>query len=156
MRVDSIMSKTVATCSPQDSLEQAAMLMWQNDCGCLPVCSADGRIAGIITDRDICMCALLEGTGLRDQQVATAMAPDVLCCSPDDSPATAERKMAEGKVRRLPVVSDNGVPLGVVSLADLAREAARQQNASRHDISCSEVCSTLAAICTPPADGRAA
>jgi CBS domain-containing protein len=151
MRVDDIMSTKVATCAPRDSLEHAARLMWQEDCGCLPVMTDDRGLAGIITDRDICMAALFQGRALRDLQVESAMARDVVHCGPEDSLATAERKMTEARIRRLPVLAVDGALVGLLSLADLAREAARQQNACRHSVSSSEVCSTLAAICSPTA-----
>lgn len=153
MRVDSIMSRSVATCAPGDSLDHAARLMWQQDCGCLPVCLDEGRrLVGIITDRDICMSALFSGKALHELQVETAMAHEVQSCSPEESVVEAQRRMAQLRVRRLPVLAADGTLAGLVSLADLAREAARQQNAPRHGISCSEVCSTLAGICTPAAD----
>src|SRR4051794_6628341 len=67
MRVDDIMNKHVQTCRPDDSLELAAQIMWDHECGCLPVCSGDGitRTIGMITDRDICMGALFQGKPLQ-------------------------------------------------------------------------------------------
>ena len=60
MRVDQIMTEQVSWCGTEDSLAQAAQLMWNHDCGCLPVCSGNGenRVVGVVTDRDICMSAL--------------------------------------------------------------------------------------------------
>jgi CBS domain-containing protein len=57
------MTREVATCSPHDTLEYAASLMWQNDCGCLPVTSVNGvaMLCGMITDRDICMATPFKG-----------------------------------------------------------------------------------------------
>jgi CBS-domain-containing membrane protein len=153
MRVDTIMSRSVATCAPGDSLEHAARLMWQQDCGCLPVCLDEGRrLVGIITDRDICMSVLFSGKALHELKVETAMAHDVQSCRQDATVAEAERRMSDRRIRRLPVLAADGSLAGLVSLADLAREAARQQNAPRHGISCSEVCSTPAAICAPASD----
>lgn len=153
MRIDAIMSRSVATCAPGDSLDHAARLMWQQDCGCLPVCVDEGRrLAGIITDRDICMSALFSGKALHELQVESAMAHEVQSCSADETVVEAQRRMADLRVRRLPVLAADGTLAGLISLADLAREAARQQCSAHHDISCSEVCSTLAAICAPAAD----
>jgi CBS domain-containing protein len=154
MRVDTIMSRVIATCAPGDSLDHAARLMWQQDCGCLPVCLDEGRrLAGIITDRDICMSALFSGKPLHALQVETAMAREVQSCRAEETVAEVQRRMSDLRIRRLPVLAADGALAGLVSLADLAREAARQQNSPRHGISCSEVCSTLAAICSP-ADNR--
>ena len=152
MRVDSLMSRKVTTCTPGDSLDHAAQMMWQEDCGCLPVADENRGLAGIITDRDICMCALFQGKPLHELRVEAAMARDVLHCRPEDSLAQAERKMTEARIRRLPVLAADGTLVGMLSLADLAREAARQQNSPRHSISGTEVCSTLAGICSPAAE----
>lgn len=155
MRVDSIMSRTVVTCAPGDGLDHAARLMWQHDCGCLPVClNEGGQLVGIITDRDICMSALFNGRALHELRVETAMAHDVSSCSPSDSLAEVERRMSELRLRRLPVLAADSTLTGLISVADLARAAARQQNAPRHAISSSEVCSTLAAICSPATDSQ--
>jgi CBS domain-containing protein len=129
--------------------------MWDHDCGCLPVCTAgDGgaRTVGLITDRDICMCALFEHAPLSELRVGQAMTRQVLGCQPGDSLDQAERVMQSGRVRRLPVLSPRGDLLGVVSLADLAREAQRDggSRVGGRDIAASEVGNTLAAICTPP------
>jgi len=162
MEVREVMTAKVQCCGPDDSLEQAARLMWESDCGCLPVCTAtDGkaRAVGLITDRDICMCALFEGRPLSGLRVQQAMTQRILACRPADSLEQAERVMQEGQVRRLPVLSAEGQLLGIVSLADLARAAAREGGTSRmigRDISESEVGVTLAAICKPPATARVA
>ena len=68
MQVEQVMTHAVHTCQPVDSLRRAAQLMWQNDFGSIPVCVDDGeaRVIGMITDRDICMCALFHGKCLSD------------------------------------------------------------------------------------------
>ncbi|MGY6275465.1 CBS domain-containing protein [Methylomonas sp. MgM2] len=145
------MSKQTHCCQPGQSLEQTAQMMWDQDCGCLPVCGGDGahKIVGMITDRDIAMCALFEGKPLRDICVSQAMAREVLTCNPNDSLAEAEKKMRDAKIRRLPVVDENECVVGMISLADLAQEAARESMASVKNITEMEVGNTLAAICTP-------
>ena len=152
MEIREVMTAQVQCCAPDDSLEHAARLMWDTDCGCLPVCAnADGqaRAVGLITDRDICMCALFEGQPLSALRVRQAMTERLLGCQPADTLEQAERLMQQGQVRRLPVLSADGQLLGIVSLADLARTAARE-GSSRiigREISQSEVGHTLAAIC---------
>jgi CBS-domain-containing membrane protein len=152
MEVREVMTARVQCCTPDDSLEHAARLMWDNDCGCLPVCTvADGKAPaiGLITDRDICMCALFQGAPLSALHVHQAMTDRLLACQPGDTLEEAERVMRQGQVRRLPVLSAEGQLLGIVSLADLARTAAREGTTRiiGHDISESEVGHTLAAIC---------
>jgi CBS-domain-containing membrane protein len=95
------------------------------------------------------MSALFQGKPLQDIRVSDAMAKRLLTCSPNDSVGAAERKMREARIRRLPVVDKEGTLVGMVSLADLAQEAAREQAARRKEITESEVGDTLAAICEP-------
>ena len=153
MRVEDIMSRKVSSCTASDSLERAAKLMWEHDCGCLPVCArGDGadRTVGIITDRDICMHALFRGKPLGELRVEQAMARQLLTCRPDDTLDHAEKVMRGGRVRRLPVVDEHGALIGLISLADLACEAARESSKEIKDISEMEVGDTLAAICLRP------
>lgn len=153
MHVKEIMTAQVQSCRPEDSLERAARLMWDHDCGCLPVCSGGSNGAswtvGVITDRDICMNVLFQGKPMRDLRVGDAMAKEVRVCRPDDSIAQAEKIMQEARIRRLPVVEATGALVGMVSLADLARQAARERTRPRKDVTEGEVGDTLAAICQP-------
>ncbi len=151
MRVEQLMTKQVTSCGPTDTLQRAAQLMWDNDCGCLPVCAGNGstQVTGVITDRDICMSALFQGKPLREMQVCDAMARQLLTCRPGDSLAAAEKIMREAKIRRLPVIDERGRLLGVIALADLAREAARELGSASQEVTETEVGDTLAAICQP-------
>jgi CBS domain-containing protein len=151
MRVDQLMTRQVQSCGPDDMLDRAAQIMWDNDIGCLPVCSGDGanRVVGVITDRDICMSAMFKRKPLRELRVSDAMAHQVLTCRPSDSLTEVERIMREARIRRLPAVDAQGALLGMVTLADLAREAARESTAGKQEITEMEVGDTLAAICEP-------
>jgi CBS domain-containing protein len=123
-RVGALMTEPVRVCSVEDSLERAAQIMWDGDCGAVPVVEADGRLRGIITDRDICMATYTKGAAPRGIRVADVMSHHVRKCSPDDSLQQAIARMAEAQVRRLPVVAADGRPIGMISLADIARSAA--------------------------------
>lgn len=128
MRVSQLMSQPPITCSLSSTLNQAAQLMWEHDCGAVPVVDDEGRVAGIVTDRDICMAAYTRGESLSVIPVAVAMAKSVVCCHPDDDVASAESIMGEQQVRRLPVVDAENHPLGLLSLSDLAQEIARPRS----------------------------
>ena len=160
MRVQDLMTQQVQSCRPEDSLESAAQMMWDHDCGCIPVCTGGNngarQMMGVITDRDICMHSLFQGKTLRDLRVSDAMAKEVRVCRPDDSLAQAEKTMREARIRRLPVVDEKGGLIGMISLADLAREAARERTRPRKDITETEVGDTLAAICETPNQSLAA
>ena len=158
MRVEDLMTRQVHSCRPDDSLEHAAQLMWDHDCGCLPVCSGNGvsRIVGMITDRDICMNAMFQGKPLGALRVSDAMAKSVETCRFSDSLAQAEKIMRGARIRRLPVLDQEGSLTGIISLADLAREAARECMQERKDITETEVGDTLAGICEAPRQSIAA
>lgn len=142
-------------CQPDDTLDRAALLMWEHDCGCVPVCTPSSNGArhaiGILTDRNICMHALFQGKPLRELRVADAMAKDVRVCRPGDALSSAEQIMSEARVRRLPVISDDGALIGVISLADLAHQAARERTKSQKEITEAEIGDTLATITQPTA-----
>jgi CBS-domain-containing membrane protein len=147
MRIGQLMSQPAVTCSAEDSLHRAAQLMWDHDCGVLPVVDPQGRTIGVITDRDVCMAAYTQGRPLHEIVVRSAMARDAFCCRTEDSLETAAKTMSEKQIRRVPVVDGEGRPIGVLSMNDLAREASRTRNRDsklEHDVA-----STLARICEP-------
>jgi CBS-domain-containing membrane protein len=158
MRVEELMTEQVQSCGPDDSLERAAQLMWDQDRGCLPVCATDGsgvhRPVGMITDRDVCMAALFQHRALHDLRVKDVMAPRVLACHLGDTLAQAEKTMRGAQVRRLPVLDDEESLVGMLSLADLAREAARDRSKSRKSITAAQVGHTLALICASSVHAR--
>lgn len=158
MLVENLMTRQVQSCHVGDSLAHAAQLMWQHDCGAIPVCAGDGipRVIGMITDRDICMSALFQGKPLSALRVNEAMSRSLTAVRPSDSLAQAERVMREAHLRRLPVIERDGALLGMISLADLAREALRERAHSRKEVTESDIGSTLAAICEPPHHAAAA
>jgi CBS domain-containing protein len=159
MRVAQVMTPKVEACRPEDSLARAAQLMWDVDCGCIPVCAGDGDplTIGVITDRDICMCALFRGEPLAQLTVGEAIKHQKLrACEQDDSVSTAAEIMRQAQVRRLPVIDAQGVLVGMVSLADLSREAARQEPLADKEITDQEITQTLAEICAPPTSQRTA
>ena len=151
MRVEQVMTRPAQSCRPEDTLAHAAHLMWDRDCGCLPVIEGNGteRVVGMVTDRDICMCALFEGSPLGALKVRQAMAKQVQVCHPTDTLADSERIMREARVRRLPVVDDDGVLVGMISLADIAQAAERQTTATRPEVTPLEVGTVLAEIARP-------
>jgi CBS domain-containing protein len=145
MHVKELMTHPVVTCQIGDHLDVAARLMWEYDCGIIPVVGHEGRIEGVITDRDITMAALTQGQRLDQLPVKGAMAKHVLVVHPEEPVETVERLMHDGQVRRLPVIDNAGRPVGVVSINDLARLTARaKRSAADH-----ELVATLAAICQP-------
>jgi len=124
MKVKTIMTPEIASCRPEDSMHAAARLMWDNDCGAVPVVDGTtGEVRGIITDRDMCMAALLSNRPSHLIPVRDVMASEVCTCHEDDDLRTVHATMRDNQIRRLPVVDDEKKLVGLVSLNDLAVEA---------------------------------
>lgn len=146
-----IMSQPVSMCQLSDSLDKAARLMWEADCGAVPVVDSSGRAVAMLTDRDICMAAYTQGKLLCELNVSIAMSKSLKACSPEDSLEHVERLMAENQIRRIPVLDNDGRPVGMVSLNDLARTANKQHPAApgANGVSLADAARTIAAICAP-------
>ena len=126
MKVEQIMNREVKSCRPQDSLNKAARIMWEAHCGAVPVVDDRRRPVGFLTDRDICMAAYTQGKPLEQMRVETAMARKVVSCTAEDDLASAAQLMRRSRTRRLPVTDRDGTLVGLLSLDDVACEAARK------------------------------
>lgn len=146
MQTETIMSKPAVMCSVHDNLSVAAHLMWEHDCGAIPVVDDEGRLVGVVTDRDICMATYTQGQSPLAIGVAVAMAKQVWSCAPGDSIEAAEQLMRDKQIRRIPVVDDDGHPIGLLSLNDITRHACAAKKRNGADRA---VADTLAAICQP-------
>jgi CBS domain-containing protein len=122
MKVSEVACRPVASCTDETSLSSAARVMGENDCGALPVLR-DGRIVGILTDRDICM-AIGKGKLLpAETPVKEVMSMNVATCLTTDDVGSALAIMTRRQVRRLPVLDPKGPLYGIVSLDDLILRA---------------------------------
>jgi len=148
MRVAEVMTREPVRCRPWDSLETAAQIMWDRDCGCVPIVDEENRAIAMVTDRDACMAGYTQGMALRDIPVATAMSKDLYACGPDETVTDAENTMRCRQVRRLPVINEAGLLIGILSLNDINRVQTNAQ-ARRKGAPEDEVKATLAAIGTP-------
>ncbi len=150
-RVGDRMQEAVHTCTPEQALVEPARILWEHDCGCVPVVAGDGsgRVVGMVTDRDLCMAAFTSGARLGELRVEQAMSGAVCACRPTDSLADAAALMRSAQVRRLPVVDGEGRLRGLLSLADLA--VAADPEATPDALGPAEVGAILAAICRPRA-----
>src|SRR5688572_23093221 len=101
MKAEALMSGDVKTCSPDDTLEDAARVMWDADLGCLPVVEPGGRLVGMITDRDICMAAYTQGVPLKQSRVSSAMSRRVTSCRREAAMADIEELMRSAQIRRI-------------------------------------------------------
>ena len=148
MNVQEVMSKDVVSCRADDPCSAAVKLMWDCDCGVAPVLGNDDRIAGIITDRDICMAAWMQDCSPSAIRVSSVMSTDLSVCSPSDSVDAAEQTMRSRQIRRLPVTDRDRRLVGILSLADIVR-ASEDGRGRRKDLPREDVAATLADICQP-------
>jgi CBS domain-containing protein len=153
LQITAIMTRQVRSCTAEDSLKVAAQLMWDFDCGAVPVVDSAARVVGMVTDRDICMAAHFRGQLLGDVLVGEIMSTQVYTCFPEQGVAEAERLMKEKQIRRIPVIDHDRRLVGILSLADLAKTMRAQPPSSTHELNLAAVGDTLAHI-AEPRDGR--
>ena len=134
------MTKEVKYCGPDTDLAAASALMWANDCGVLPV-AEDGKLTGIITDRDICIALGTSNRRAAEVPVGEVASQDVQTCSPDADVHAAMAIMRRAKVRRLPVV-DDGKLEGILALNDIVEAVDRKHG----DLDYEEVMNTVKAV----------
>ena len=113
MKVNDVMTKTVYQVSADQTLNDAARLMWDHDCGWLPVVDDHEQVVAALTDRDIAMAAFLNGQCLSELPVAKAQSQTLLTCRPTDGIDQAEKLMQLHRIRRLPVIDKAGHLVGV-------------------------------------------
>ena len=120
MKLASIMTGGIETIAPQATLAEAAKKMASQDIGSLPVCAERRRVVGIITDRDITVRAVARGMDPNSTRVEEVMTREVLSCSSDAEVDEACELMEKRQVRRLLVTGQDDMPVGIVSLGDIA------------------------------------
>ncbi|HHV13811.1 MAG TPA: CBS domain-containing protein [Clostridiales bacterium] len=123
MKLRDIMSKDVVSLKSDDSIERAAQLMKQYNCGSIPVCTQD-KLIGIVTDRDIALRSVASGQD-SNQKVRDVMTDSVVFASPETDVRDAARLMSDRQIRRLPVVENNSL-VGIVALGDISLEPSCQ------------------------------
>ena len=122
-----IMSKNVATISPQQSVAEAAQIMSQHNIGSIPVVQ-NGQCVGIITDRDITLRAAAKGANTTTTKVETIMSKNVVTATPQMDVHEASKLMADKQIRRLPIVENNKLT-GIIAIGDIAVENKYQNEA---------------------------
>ncbi len=121
MKVKKIMTPGVECCHAKDSLAKAVGIMWQKDCGVVPIIRRENEVVGMITDRDVCIALTSRNQMASDIRISDVINGKPVTCAPNDSVNTALKKMRKHKVKRLPVVSGKGKLKGILSLADILR-----------------------------------
>lgn len=147
LRCRDIMTRDVAVATRETSLRDVAIMMREEDAGIIPVVERDdtpvatddnakveqtpriggrvhsnGKLVGLITDRDIVVRAIAEGKDMLTTRVEEVMTTDIHAAHPNDRVIEVIRKMGDKQVRRIPVTSENGYLRGIISMADVALE----------------------------------
>lgn len=119
MKIREIMTNTVVRINPEESVAVAARILARYNIGALPVCGGDGRLCGVVTDRDLVTRCIASGRLPAATPVRDVMTTNVVAAQPDMDTGAAAHLMGRQQIRRLPVV-ENGRLCGMVSLGDLA------------------------------------
>ena len=138
MQIKDVMTKDVVCVQPDETVAVASRLMERHNLGVLAVCGKDGKLKGMLTDRDIVLRCVAAEEDPAELKVKQAMTRRLVTLDPEDTLDAAAKRMAAQQVRRLPVVQD-GKLAGMVSLADLTRRPEMQM----------EVAEALSDICDP-------
>lgn len=129
MKVRDLMTSPAIHISPQETAEVAARTLTHYNIGILPVCGSDGRLCGLVTDRDLVTRCMASGKTPAQTKVREVMTSGITSVTPDTDMSAAAQLMGSRQVRRLPVV-ENGVLQGMVSLGDLAKQPESTENAA--------------------------
>jgi CBS domain-containing protein len=146
MKVKDLMTPNAKACTPTSTLAEAAGAMWDGDCGVLPVVTDGGKVVGLITDRDICMAAALNNRNLSNIAIEDVISGNVFVCGPEEDIHNALQTMQEHKVRRLPVVAEDGTLEGMLSLNDIILKAEPANNKRTPELSYGDVVKTYKAV----------
>lgn len=150
MKVKEVMTPNATAIWLTESLADAAKLMWDNDCGVLPIIKDGRKVVGMITDRDICMAMAMRDTNPSGVSVEEVMSGQVYAVKPEDDVDQALHEMQEHKIRRLPVVNVDGELEGILSMNDLVLQAKKSNATAADAIKYSDVVKTYQAICCHP------
>lgn len=149
MKVSDVMTRDVESCRPQSNLAAAATIMWDRDCGSVPVVDDDGRVVGMITDRDICMALATGNRRASETRVEEVMAKEVRSCAVDADIRSALKVMQGEKLRRLPVVSDDRKLAGILTVSDILLHS--DKGKSKKHVSHKDAMALLKSISEPRA-----
>ncbi|MFT6082484.1 MAG: CBS domain-containing protein [Planctomycetota bacterium] len=150
MKVQDVMNREPHAVRIVDRLDEAARIMWEQDCGFVPVVDGTNTLVGVVTDRDLCMASYMQAAPIASIPVVAVMVPEPVTCGPQDTLVAAMETLAQQQVHRLPVVDSQGVLLGVLSTNDVMQVAEAQPKV----VTAANALATLAAISKPRSGAR--
>lgn len=156
MKVKEVMTPDAKAIWLTESLSDAAKLMWDNDCGVLPIIKDGRKVIGMITDRDICMAVAMRDANPSGVSVEEVMTGEVYAVSTEDEVDQALQTMKDHKIRRLPVLNPEGELEGMLSMNDIVLHAKTSKGAAAGTIKYDDVVKTYQAICEHPVPAASA
>jgi CBS domain-containing protein len=136
-------------CPADGTLADAAQIMWDGDCGSVPIVDAERKVVGMISDRDITIAALTKDRSPSMVGVREVMSGNVYSCGPEDDVRDALRTMGERRVRRLPVIDEHGTLKGILSISDCICHAKPMYELGEPGIPSDELLVALQALSIP-------
>jgi CBS domain-containing protein len=128
MKVRDLLTADPKSCRADADHGAVATMMWDYDCGVVPVVNDEREVIGMITDRDICIAAATRSTSPSNIRVRDVMSGEVYACSAEDDVRTALRIMRDQRVRRLPVIDSQARLAGIISLNVSSKHKGRECN----------------------------
>ena len=159
MKVSEVMTRTPAWCTPEMNLGAAVEILWNCNYGILPVVNSDRHVVSVVTDRDICIALGTRNRLPGDITVGEVATQRAICCTPNEDVRSALAKMAEARVRRLPVVDSEGKLEGLLSMDDVVDRTHPKAPIKGNELTSEDVVNTLKQVYAPRlpmADGKTA
>lgn len=139
MKVRDLMTETIASCHPETNLAAAGALMWETDCGVLPVVDERRKVIAVLTDRDACIFLTTSDRRASSVKVGDVVTMRAFVCAPDADVKSALKSMKEQRIHRLPVVNKAGILEGILSINDIVLRAQKPAGRKQPDISYEDV-----------------
>ncbi len=118
MKIKELMTKEVGTANSGDSLAYAVAVMWQKDCGAVPIVDKDQRLVGVVTDRDVAIACATRNATPADIQTSQLCGSKLVTANQNESLKKVLKRMGSKRVRRIPITTDDGVLVGIFSISD--------------------------------------
>jgi CBS domain-containing protein len=143
MKVKDVMMGTPACCTAETNLGVAVEILWNRNCGILPIVNAEQKVVGVVTDRDICIALGTRNRLAGEIAVGQVTSGKVFACKPEDDVRAALTTMAQAKVRRLPVTNADGKLEGILSMDDVVAHSETRIPGKTSELSHDDVVDTL-------------
>ncbi|HUJ82281.1 MAG TPA: CBS domain-containing protein [Candidatus Acidoferrales bacterium] len=149
MKVQDVMMRTPVYCRPETNLGSAIEMLWVRNCGMLPIVDARQKVIGVVTDRDLCVALGTRNRPAGQITVGEVATGEAYTCRSGDDIHVALQAMANNRVRRLPVVNEDGVLEGILSMDNVVLHTETGSWGRQAELSDEDVVKTLREIYGP-------